>query len=894
MPRSARDEGGQARSPRWYKSAVIYELHVRAFKDSDGDGSGDFAGLTEKLDYLRDLGVTALWLLPFYPSPLKDGGYDIADYFNVNPDYGTLRDFRRFLGEAHKRGLKVITELVINHTSDQHPWFQRARKAPPRSRWRNFYVWSETRERYAGTRIIFPDFESSNWAWDPVAEAYYWHRFYSHQPDLNFDNPEVRRSILKVVDFWFGMGVDGMRLDAVPYLFEREGTNCENLPETHVFLKELRAHVDANFRDRMLLAEANQWSEDAAAYFGEGDECHMNFHFPLMPRLFMSLSTEDRFTLVDILEQTPRIPADCQWAIFLRNHDELTLEMVTDEERSHMYRAYAADPQARINIGIRRRLAPLLGNDRRKIELLNALLLSLPGTPVLYYGDEIGMGDNIFLGDRDGVRTPMQWSADRNGGFSGANPQRLFLPLILDQNHHYAAVNVEAQQGNPNSLWWFMKRLIAMRNQHPAFGWGAFEFLFPQNHKVLAYLRSHEGKSILVVANLSRHAQQAEIELTGYEGFTPVELFGRTRFARVRDCPYCLALNPYGFYWFELEAPVPAEVPSHRQAETELPVVSVARNGWDGILKGRTARRLERVLPRFLPGCRWFGGKSRTISDVSIRDVIWFQGRARGDRSALALLDVEYQDGEPETYSLPVAFLQGQDGQDLYESHPAAAICWLDLPGKGGRGLLYDAVYSQALPRRLLDLFSRKRRLEGGTGELATERNMRINGRMKGLVEDYRAEVFGAEQSNTSIIYGEAFILKLYRKLESGENPELEIGRYLTEKAGFRHSPPLAAQITYEVRKHTPMTVGVLHGYVKNHGDAWTYTLHVLAHFFERILTRPAFASGPPEGYRDRRPLLERSSGEVEQESVDLVGAYIESARLLGIRTAEMHIALAS
>ncbi len=892
-PKTSRAQG-QEGHPRWYKDAVIYELHVRAFKDSDGDGSGDFAGLTEKLDYLSDLGVTALWLLPFYPSPLRDGGYDIADYCSVNPDYGTVKDFKRFLNEAHNRGLKVITEMVINHTSDQHPWFQRARRAPAGSRARRFYVWSETRDRYAGTRIIFPDFENSNWAWDPVAKAYYWHRFYSHQPDLNFDNPDVRRAILKVVDFWFGMGVDGMRLDAVPYLFEREGTNCENLPETHVFLKELRAHVDARFKDKMLLAEANQWSEDAAAYFGEGDECHMNFHFPLMPRLFMSLSAEDRFPLVDILQQTPRIPESCQWAIFLRNHDELTLEMVTDEERSHMYRAYAADPQARINIGIRRRLAPLLGNDRRKIELLNALLLSLPGTPVLYYGDEIGMGDNIFLGDRDGVRTPMQWSSDRNGGFSNTNPQRLYLPLILDQSYHYAAVNVETQQGNPNSLWWLMKRLIAMRNQHRAFGWGSFEFVYPQNNKVLAYLRRHEGGVILVVANLSRHAQQAEIELEGFEGYTPVELFGRTRFGKVRDCPYCLALNPYGFYWFELEAPVHEDAIAHRQAEGELPVLSVPRNGWDSILKGRNVRRLERALPRYLLGSRWFGGKSRTISGVEVLDVIWMQGRARGDRAALVLLDVAYQEGDAETYLLPVAFMQGQEGQALLEAHPAAAICWLDLSGRGGRGLLYDAVYSQMLPRRLLDLFARRRQVEAGRGVLATHRNAKINGGVRKAAEDLQAEVVGAEQSNTSIIYDEAFVLKLYRKLERGENPELEIGRFLTESAGFPHAPQLAGHISYEVRKQAPMTLGVLHRYVENHGDAWTYTLNVLSHFFDRILTHAAFASGPPEEYLDRRPLLERSAGEINQEGVDLVGAYVESARLLGIRTAEMHIALAS
>ncbi|HEV7784483.1 MAG TPA: maltose alpha-D-glucosyltransferase, partial [Thermoanaerobaculia bacterium] len=464
------------RDPLWYKDAVIYEVHVRAFFDSDGDGRGDFQGLTAKPDYLRDLGVTALWLLPFYPSPWRDDGYDISDYTSIHPAYGSLDDFQLFLGEAHKRGLKVITELVINHTSDQHPWFQRARLAPPGSPERDFYVWSDTDTKYAGTRIIFTDTETSNWTRDPQAGAYYWHRFFSHQPDLNFDNPLVQEEVLKAFDFWMAMGVDGMRLDAIPYLYEREGTNNENLPETHAFLKKLRAHVDAKFPGCMLLGEANQWPEDSIAYFGDpatgGDECHMSFHFPVMPRLFMAIRMEDRFPIIDILQQTPPIPETAQWALFLRNHDELTLEMVTDEERDYMYRVYAADKEQRINVGIRRRLAPLLGNDRRRIELMNALLLSLPGTPVLYYGDEIGMGDNFYLGDRNGVRTPMQWSADKNAGFSRANPQRLFLPVIVDPGYHYETVNVEAQQANPHSLLWWTRRLIALRKRHPAFSRG--------------------------------------------------------------------------------------------------------------------------------------------------------------------------------------------------------------------------------------------------------------------------------------------------------------------------------------------------------------------------------------------------------------------------------------
>jgi maltose alpha-D-glucosyltransferase/alpha-amylase len=475
--------------PLWFKDAIIYQLHIRAFYDSNGDGIGDFRGLTQRLDYIQDLGVTAIWMLPFFPSPLRDDGYDIANYREVNPQYGSLYDFQVLLEEAHRRDLKIVTELVMNHTSDQHAWFQRSRRAPAGDRWRDWYVWSDTPEKYQEARIIFQDFELSNWTWDPVAQAYFWHRFYHHQPDLNFDNAEVRQEMIDTVDYWLDMGVDGLRLDAIPYLYEREGTNCENLPETHAFLKEVRRHVDAKYTGKMLLAEANQWPEDAAEYFGDGDECHMNFHFPLMPRLFMAVEREDRFPIVDILEQTPPLPPSCQWAIFLRNHDELTLEMVTDEERDYMYRMYAVDAQARINLGIRRRLAPLMRNDRRKIELMNALLLSLPGTPIIYYGDEIGMGDNFYLGDRNGVRTPMQWKGDRNAGFSSGNPQRLYLPVIIDPEYHYELRNVEVEQSSTQSLLWWMRRILDLRKQYPAFGNGGFEALDTSNAKVLAFVR---------------------------------------------------------------------------------------------------------------------------------------------------------------------------------------------------------------------------------------------------------------------------------------------------------------------------------------------------------------------------------------------------------------------
>src|SRR6184192_3031595 len=541
--------------PLWYKDAIIYELHVKTFCDSDGDGIGDFRGLIEKLDYLQELGISAIWLLPFYPSPLKDDGYDIASYFDVNPHYGTLDDFRAFLDAAHGRGLRVITELVINHTSDQNPWFQKSRRGAPGSSEREMYVWSDTPEKYKDARIIFKDFETSNWAWDPVAKAYYWHRFYSHQPDLNFDNPAVLEALEKVCDFWLALGVDGLRLDAIPYLYEREDTSCENLPETHDYLRKLRTHVDGKFPNRMLLAEANQWPEDAVAYFGKGDESHMNFHFPLMPRMIMALQMEDRLPIIDILEQTPSVPDGCQWAMFLRNHDELTLEMVTDEERDYMYRVYATDPHARINLGIRRRLAPLLANSRRKIELLNTLLFSMPGTPIIYYGDEIGMGDNFYLGDRNGCRTPMQWSLDRNAGFSRANPQQLYLPVTIDPEYHYEAVNVEAQERYPFSLLNWMKRVIAMRKNFKAFSRGSLEFLYPDNAKVLAFLRRWENETIVVVANLSRFAQSAELDLSRFAGCVPMEVFSRNLFRPIRKTRYVITLGPHAYYWFALHAP---------------------------------------------------------------------------------------------------------------------------------------------------------------------------------------------------------------------------------------------------------------------------------------------------------------------------------------------------
>jgi maltose alpha-D-glucosyltransferase / alpha-amylase len=540
--------------PLWYKDAILYELHVKAFFDSNDDGIGDFRGLIEKLDYLQDLGVTALWLLPTYPSPQRDDGYDIADYLNIQPAYGNLQDFEAFVEAAHNRGLRVITELVMNHTSDQHPWFQSARTGPD-SPFHNHYVWSDTDQKYKDARIIFTDTEPSNWTWDPLARQYFWHRFFSNQPDLNFDNPAVQDEMIQAFRFWLDKGVDGLRLDAIPYLFEREGTNCENLPEGHQYLRRVRSEIDAAYANRMLLAEANQWPPDVRPYFGDGDECHMAFHFPLMPRIYMALRKEVRTPIVEILAQTPEIPPTCQWGLFLRNHDELTLEMVTDDERDYMYTEYARDPRMRVNIGIRRRLAPLLDNSRRRQELLHSLLFSMPGTPILYYGDEIGMGDNIYLGDRNGVRTPMQWNGDRNAGFSRADPQALYLPLVIDPVYHYQSINVETQRRSPSSLLNWMRRLIAIRKRYPVFGRGQIEFLHPANLAVLAYIRCGEDQTVLVVNNLSRFVQPVELDLREYLGHVPVELFGETVFPRITEAPYFLSLGPHTFYWFRLEQP---------------------------------------------------------------------------------------------------------------------------------------------------------------------------------------------------------------------------------------------------------------------------------------------------------------------------------------------------
>jgi maltose alpha-D-glucosyltransferase/alpha-amylase len=869
----------------WYKDAVVYQLHVRAFHDSDADGIGDFRGLTQKLDYIQDLGANTIWLLPFYPSPLKDDGYDIADYTAVHPTYGTMAHFRRFLDEAHRRGIRVVIELVLNHTSDQHPWFQRARRSPAGSRWRDFYVWSDTPDRYRDARIIFSDFESSNWAWDPAAGAYYWHRFYSHQPDLNFDNPRVRAEMLRIVDFWLELGVDGLRLDAVPYLFEREGTTCENLPETHAFLKELRAHVDSRFPDRLLLAEANQWPEDAIAYFGDDDECQMAFHFPVMPRLFMAVQQEDRFPVVDILQQTPEIPDDCQWAVFLRNHDELTLEMVSDEERDSMYRSYARNRQARINLGIRRRLAPLLENDRRKIELMNAVLLSLPGTPVLYYGDEIGMGDNIYLGDRNGVRTPMQWSADRNAGFSRANPQQLYLPVIIDPEYHFEALNVEAQHNNPNSLFWWTKRMIALRKRSGVMGRGDVEFLFPDNPKVLAFVRSFGDERVLVVANLSRHAQYVELAMADFEGTVPVEVLGGTRFPAIGRLPYLLTLGPYGFVWLSLEFDS-----TDATATGGVPVALPVSGPWESAFAGRDRAGLERVLRAWLRTRRWFAGKERQISSVRITATIPLP-----DRITMTFLTVSYAEGEPETYVVPLGIAEGDQADALVRDLAYALVAMLRRPGGDAEAVLYEASVVPSFGTHLLDVIAKRRRLKGD-GTLvghAVPALRRLGGATAPDGASLEVHIPRADQTNSSVVFDDRFIMKLFRKVEPGENPDLEIGRFLTERARFPHVPALCGALEYRGpgEDDEPATVAVLHQLVPNEGDAWNHALGSLGRYYERLLSE---GEGLDPDVEHLPPLLRLAEAEPSPLAEDLMGDYLDLAELLGRRTAELHGALAS
>ena len=877
---------GHREDPLWYKDAIIYQLHVKAFFDSDNDGIGDFKGLTERLDYIKDLGVTVIWLMPFYPSPMRDDGYDISEYKNVHPDYGTTRDFRTFVRKAHSLGLKVITELVINHTSDEHSWFRRAREAPKGSAKRDFYVWSDTPDRYEGTRIIFTDTERSNWTYDEMAGQYFWHRFFSHQPDLNHDNPQVFKAIMRVMRFWLDAGVDGLRLDAIPYLIEREGTDNENLPETHEVLKKMRAEMDARYENRLFLAEANQWPEDVLPYFGDGDECHMAFHFPLMPRIFMALAQEDRHPIVEIMRQTPEIPEGCQWAIFLRNHDELTLEMVTDRERDYMYQIYATDPRMRINVGIRRRLASMMENDRPRIELLNSLLMSMLGTPIIYYGDEIGMGDNIFLGDRDAVRTPMQWSGDRNAGFSRTEPARLYLPPIMDPVHGYEAVNVEAQGRSAGSLLNWMKRVIAVRKAHRAFGRGTLEFLHPGNRKVIAYLREHEDEVILCVANLSRSAQPVELDLSRFRGLVPVELLGNSSFPPLGDPPYFLTLPGYGFYWFRLareaaaprwhqESPPYAEPPvlvppSGRQTARSVDRVSLR-------LPARQISQLEReALPNFLVSRRWFDAA------FGVERVEVVAQAPLSDNMLLTMLEVHVDDeasAEPQLYFLPLSAIweEGADGVSVYMPDVLTK-----LRRRARVGVLLDALSDEAFCRRVIAAMGENTELEieeggiqfsgtGAFGELVGNEPVEA-------LSVRRTEV---EQANSSVILGEKLLLKAYRRLQKGTNPGLEVGCYLTEKVRFENTPPIAGAIEYTGSDGETTTLGLLQGFAENQGNGWSYVIDYLGRYLDdRLLT-----SWSPEGEED-----EAEREELAAEDVFFAGL----VRTLGLRTGELHAALAT
>ncbi|MBB3226933.1 maltose alpha-D-glucosyltransferase/alpha-amylase [Luteibacter sp. Sphag1AF] len=857
---------GFSSDPLWYKDAIIYQVHLKSFFDANDDGVGDFAGLIQKLDYIAELGVNTVWLLPFYPSPRRDDGYDIAEYKAVHPDYGKLADVRRFINEAHERGIRVITELVINHTSDQHSWFQRARHAKKGSAARNFYVWSDTDQAYDGTRIIFLDTEKSNWTWDPVAGQYFWHRFFSHQPDLNFDNPAVLKAVLDVMRFWLDMGVDGLRLDAVPYLIEREGTNNENLPETHDILKIMRREIDEHYPDRMLLAEANQWPEDTQDYFGQGDECHMAFHFPLMPRMYMAIAREDRFPITDIMRQTPAIPEACQWAIFLRNHDELTLEMVTDSERDYLWETYAADKRARINLGIRRRLAPLLERDRRRIELMNALLLTMPGTPVLYYGDEIGMGDNIHLGDRDGVRTPMQWSLDRNGGFSRADPASLVLPPIMDPLYGYQSINVESQARDPHSMLNWTRRMLAVRKRYKAFGRGTLKFLYPGNRKVLAYLREFDGEQVLCVANMSRSLQAVELDLAAFDGQVPIEIMGGSSFPPLGRLPYLLTLPPYGFYAFQICAN--AQMPDwHVQAAEPMPdyeTLVVRGPLVEGPVMAHHRGVIEReILPKYLAVRRWFTAKDKGIE--SVRLVYAAPWPDRGDDLIICEIEATLADGRKQRYSLPAGIVW----EDENPSSRAQQLA-LARVRRGRRiGLLTDGFSLEAFASGLLIGLRNHVELPVHAGGVIAFETTEA---FKGL--DFPAEVENrwmlTEQSNSSMILHDTAVLKLFRLTSEGINPEVEMSRFLTEH-GYANTSPLLGEVVRIDEKGERTTLAVLQGFLRNQGDAWRWTLDYLSRSYDEY---------------------SHSVDTERREEID--AGYDNFARAVGTRLGELHAVLAA
>lgn len=871
----------KANEALWFKDAIIYEVSVRAFFDGDGDGIGDFQGLIQKLDYLEDLGVNTIWLLPFFPSPLKDDGFDVTEYCDVHPDYGTLTDFKQFLKEAHRRNLRVITELILNHTSDQHPWFKRARKAKAGSRFRDMYVWSDSVDRYKEARVIFSE-EDSNWTWDSDARAYYWHRFYKHQPELNFDSVDVQLEMIKVVDFWLKMGVDGFRLASVAFLFEEEGTSSENLQQTHNFLRKLRTHIDKNYRNKILIAEANLWPEDAAAYFGDGDECHMNFHYPLMPRMFLALRTEDSYPIIDIIEQTPETPETSQWAVFLRNHDELGLEMVTEEEKDYLMKAYADDADTKFNVGIRRRLAPLMNNDRRKIELLHAILFSLPGTPVLYYGDEIGMGDNVYLGDRFGVRTPMQWNLNPNAGFSTANPQRLYLPIITDPVYRHESVNVATQEENHSSLLWWIKNVMAMRKRLGIFGRGSMKFIESSNARVMAFVRSYEGLQIITVANLSQFPQAATLKLQEYRSCEVIEVFSQNRFMSVDAGDYPITIGPYGYFWFQLDTP---EKKERAGASGELPVITTDIS-WEKLFDNYSeVRALERkILPPFMKKCRWFGGKAKVVNKVSVNKAVPL--KIEGDTHFLLVLEVQYVQRLPEFYFLPVTFMPADLMSERVEYTAQSVVCRAQIQGE--EGFIVDSSYDKPFRDFLFVSMAKESRIrvdEGG--------HLQFHSSVFAKIDQDKAvdsKILKTDQSNTSIIYNNQYFFKFYRKLERELNPEVEVVRFLSERTSFQNSPRYAGSFEYRDQEGKTIVFGLLQEKVENQGEAWGLAVEAVGRYYDRILSKggeivpPSLVNSSSLRFDETPPLLQ-----------ELIGrGFYERIVRLAQRTAEMHQALAS
>ena len=866
--------------PLWFKDAIIYELSVRAFYDSNGDGIGDFQGLIQKLDYLEDLGINTIWLLPFYPSPLKDDGFDVTEYCDIHPDYGTLADFKSFLKEAHRRGIRVITELILNHTSDQHPWFQKSRKARAGSRFKDYFVWSTSPDKYKEARVLLAANEGSNWAWDNEAKAYYWHRFYRHQPELNFENPEVQLEMIKVADFWMKMGVDGFRLSSIAFLFEQEGTGCENLPQTHAFLRKLRAHIDREYKDRILIAEANLWPEDAASYFGEGQECHMNFNYPLTPRLFLALRTEDSYPVIDIMEQTPNVAEGCQWALFLRNHDEIGLEMVTEEEKDYLFKAYATDPHTKRNLGINRRLAPLLNNDRRKMELLHTLLFSLPGTPVLYYGDEIGMGDNIYLGDRYGVRTPMQWNMNLNAGFSEANPQKLYLPVITDPVYRFESVNVATQDENPSSLIWWVKNAVAMRKRLRVFGRGDMKFIDSSNAKVISFVRTYENERVVVVANLSQFSQATTLDLSAFKDCDITEVFSQNRFKSVEDADYSITLGPYGYFWFQVDK---SEAKDSATGTSELHLLKTGVS-WEKMFNNYNEVRVfeRKLLQPFMKKCRWFGGKAKNISKLSVHKVIPL--KVEGNMHFLTIVEVHYVQRLPELYFLPMTFVTTDTIFDRIEYTPQSVVCRADIQGQVG--FVIDSSYDRTFRDYLFASMAREVRVKDGDGTL--EFHAGVYAKLD--PEKIDSKILKAEQSNTSIIYNDQYFFKFYRKIEKEINPDLEIVRFLSEATNFRNSPRYAGSIEYAEADGSTFVLGLLQEKVDNQGDAWVMTTDSIGRFYERVMAGAK---------KEKLPKLINKPSIVFEEAPELIQEFIgrgfyERVVRLGQRTAEMHLALAS